>query len=172
MEPESSLACSQEPSTGPYPEPDPSNPYHPILSLLRYSKYQISYPFCFAYPRNLSRSDVRLLMNFLNKLIFYGEELLAPRLSPKLEDHPLSAVRDCLFNIFAATFHIWRPSPPYATWGRAMWWQGTHLTCLISWWLENLAACKFNQNKVLSVSCVFSGDYNNMTSFWLITFTD
>jgi len=24
---------------------------------------------------------------------------------PKLEDHPLSAVRDCLFNIFVATFH-------------------------------------------------------------------
>jgi hypothetical protein len=31
MEPEGSLSCSQEPSTGPYPEPDKSNPYHPIL---------------------------------------------------------------------------------------------------------------------------------------------
>jgi hypothetical protein len=31
--PKGSLACSQEPSTGPYPEPDKSNPYHPILSL-------------------------------------------------------------------------------------------------------------------------------------------
>jgi hypothetical protein len=40
-------------------------------------------------------------VNFRNKLIFYGEELLAPRPTPKLEDHPLSAVRDCLFNIFA-----------------------------------------------------------------------
>jgi hypothetical protein len=28
-----SLPCSQEPSTGPYPEPDQSNPYHPILFL-------------------------------------------------------------------------------------------------------------------------------------------
>jgi hypothetical protein len=28
--------------------------------------------------------------------IFYGEELLAPRPIPKLEDHFLSAVRDCL----------------------------------------------------------------------------
>jgi hypothetical protein len=37
---------------------------------------------------------------------FYGEELLAPRPTPKLENHPLSAVRDCLFNIFAATRHI------------------------------------------------------------------
>jgi hypothetical protein len=53
--------------------------------------------------------------------------------TPKLEDHPLSAVRDCLFNIFAATLHTWRPSPPSATWGRAMpWWQGTNLTWRIS----------------------------------------
>ena len=43
---------------------------------------------------------------FRNMIRFYGEELLAPRPSPKLEDHPLSAVRDCLFNIFAATLHI------------------------------------------------------------------
>jgi hypothetical protein len=47
-------------------------------------------------------------MNFRNRLIFYGEEFLAPRPTPKLEDHLLSAVRDCLFNIFAATLHIWR----------------------------------------------------------------
>jgi hypothetical protein len=31
-EPEGSSPCSQEPSTGPYPEPDRSSPYHPILS--------------------------------------------------------------------------------------------------------------------------------------------
>jgi hypothetical protein len=43
---------------------------------------------------------------FCNTIRFYGEELLVPRPTPKLENHPLSAVRDCLFNIFAATLHI------------------------------------------------------------------
>jgi hypothetical protein len=33
MEREGSLSCSQELSTGPYPKPDQSNPYHPILCL-------------------------------------------------------------------------------------------------------------------------------------------
>jgi hypothetical protein len=34
MEPEDSLLCSQESSTGPYPEPGQSSPYDPILSVL------------------------------------------------------------------------------------------------------------------------------------------
>ena len=42
---------------------------------------------------------------FRNKASFYGEEI-TPRPTPKLEDHPLSAVRDCLLNIFAAILHI------------------------------------------------------------------
>ena len=37
---------------------------------------------------------------------FHGEALLAPRPTPKLEDHLLSAVRYCLINLFAATLHI------------------------------------------------------------------
>ena len=43
---------------------------------------------------------------FCNNIHFYGEELLAPHPTPKLEDHSLSAVCNCLFNIFAATLHI------------------------------------------------------------------
>jgi hypothetical protein len=62
-------------------------------------------------------SSMRLLVNFHNKLIFYSKELLAPCPTPKLEDHPLLAVCDCLFNIFAATLHIWMSSPPSTTWG-------------------------------------------------------
>jgi hypothetical protein len=60
------------------------------------------------------RPGPRLLSNIRNKLNFYGEELLAPRPTPKLENHPFLAVRDCLFNIFAATLQNWRPSPPSA----------------------------------------------------------
>jgi 1-acyl-sn-glycerol-3-phosphate acyltransferase len=37
---------------------------------------------------------------------FYDEELLAPRPTPQLENHPLLAVRDCIFIIFAATLRI------------------------------------------------------------------
>jgi len=40
-----------------------------------------------------------------NKTVFYSEDLSTPRPTPKLEDHPLSTVGDCLFNIFAATLH-------------------------------------------------------------------
>jgi hypothetical protein len=50
----------------------------------------------------------RLCDMFRNMVNFYGEELLAPRPTPKLEGHPLSAVRDFLFNVFAATLHIRR----------------------------------------------------------------
>jgi hypothetical protein len=42
MEPGGSLPCSQEPSTAPYPEPDQSNPYHPILS--PYVHFNIVHP--------------------------------------------------------------------------------------------------------------------------------
>ena len=66
-----------------------------------------------------------------NMVRFYGEELLAPRPTPKLEDHPLSDVRDCLFDIFAATVHIGgrssirqlRTRHAVVTW--------THLSCTV-----------------------------------------
>ena len=35
-----------------------------------------------------------------NMTRFYGEELSTSHPTPKLEDHPLSTVQDCLLNIF------------------------------------------------------------------------
>jgi hypothetical protein len=43
---------------------------------------------------------------FRNCASFYGEKFSAPRPTPKLMNHPLLSVRDCLFNIFATTLHI------------------------------------------------------------------
>jgi hypothetical protein len=37
MEPEGSLPCSQEPSTGPHPQQDSCSPYHPILSKIHFN---------------------------------------------------------------------------------------------------------------------------------------
>jgi hypothetical protein len=51
-----------------------------------------------------------ILWLFPNTIRFYGDELSAPRTNPKLEDNPFSAVRDCLFNMLAATLHIRRRS--------------------------------------------------------------
>jgi hypothetical protein len=69
-----------------------------------------------------------LCWQFVTWLIFYGEELLVPRPTPKSEDHPFSATRDCLFNIYTdppylemiVSIHNLRTSPSAAT--------GTHLT--------------------------------------------
>jgi len=52
--------------------------------------------------------------------------LLASHPTAQLKDYPLAAVRDYLINIFTATFHAWRLSPPSATREHAMpWWQGS-----------------------------------------------
>ena len=50
--------------------------------------------------------SVPILCEHFVTIRFYGEGFLAPHPTPRLEDHPLWAVRDCLFNIFAATLHI------------------------------------------------------------------
>jgi hypothetical protein len=61
--------------------------------------------------------------------------MLVSRPTPKLEDYLLSVVRDCLFNIFAATLRNWRASPPSSSWGRVIpQWQRTHLTCFENHW--------------------------------------
>ena len=53
----------------------------------------------------LSPEEASCLQVFLNMYVLQGG-LLAPRPTPKMEDHPLSSVHDCLFNLFTATLHI------------------------------------------------------------------
>jgi hypothetical protein len=59
-----------------------------------------------------SQKVPQAISNILQQAGFYGEELLDPRPTTKLEDHSLSAVRNYLSNIFAATLHTWRPFAP------------------------------------------------------------
>jgi hypothetical protein len=90
-------------------------------------KPESSLPHC--HISLFTRDRSRLCVALCNTLIFFCDELSDPLPTPKLEGDPLSAVRYCLFNIFAATLHIWWPPPP-AIWGRVMSWQGIHLTLL------------------------------------------
>ena len=100
MEPEGSLPHLQQPATRPYLEPDQSSPG----------------------PRHM--------YPFRNKDSFYGEKFLAPRPTPKQEDHLLSAVHYCIFNIFAATLHVGGRSSIRNLRTRHAMLTGTHL-CLV-----------------------------------------
>jgi hypothetical protein len=93
MEPEGLLWQSQVPATCPYPEPAQSSPYPHI-------------PLPEVVPKLSVQVRGFVCEYFVTKILVHGEELLAPRPAPKLEDRPLSAGRDCLFNIFAATLRI------------------------------------------------------------------
>jgi hypothetical protein len=72
----------------------PCTKSHVLLQLLR--SYQSVSP------------DPRQVHLFGYKANFYGEDLLAPCSNSKLEDHPLSSLHGCLFNVIAATLHTGR----------------------------------------------------------------
>ena len=103
------------PATCPYPEPNRTSPC-PHIPLPEYpswpiqtpnipsTKFHVSFPLLRSYQR--ISPGPRPFWMISNMIHFYGEEILVLRPNPKLEGHSLSAVRDCLFNIFAATLHI------------------------------------------------------------------
>jgi len=77
----------------PYIPNTPSTIYYDPFPLLR--SYQ-----------NISPGPRLSVWTSHNKVCFNAELLLAFHPTPKLEDHPLSAVRDCYFNIFTSTLHV------------------------------------------------------------------
>jgi hypothetical protein len=77
-----------------------ANPVRPIDSYLPKVHLNI------ILPHSLISSGPGRFETFHNNKNFYGEGLLAPRPNLKLEDHPFSALRIRLFNIFAATLQL------------------------------------------------------------------
>jgi hypothetical protein len=95
------------------------NPVRPIDPCLPKAHLNVIFPptprssqWSLAFGPGRAKESVQVrgaLKHFVTKKI-YGESLSAPRPAPKLEDHTLSAVRNCSFNIFAATFRTRRTS--------------------------------------------------------------
>jgi hypothetical protein len=76
---------------------------------------------------------------FHNKASFYGEDLLPPCQTPKLKNHPLLAVCDCLFNVCSYPPY-WRPFLNQQQRMCHAMVTGTHLSCVICACLVFLSA--------------------------------
>jgi hypothetical protein len=72
-------------------------------------------PFEVQVNNNNNNESPRLIAKFCNRLIFYGEDFLAPHPIHKLEDQRLLAFHGSSLTLFVVTLHSWRPSPPSAT---------------------------------------------------------
>jgi hypothetical protein len=103
------------PSSGLFPSGFPTKILYALPNIKSTFRYMCR-------SKNPSKSEALWSISWQSCLLQWGNVSLCP--IRKLENHPLSASRYCLLNIFTAALHIRRPSPPSATWGRAMpWWQ-------------------------------------------------
>jgi hypothetical protein len=82
-------------------------PYLLTCSYIPSTKHHIHFPDLMSFIRRTRRRP-RTLVTCL--LLRWGVVSPTPKL--KLKDHPFSALRYCLFSLFAATLHIWRQCPP------------------------------------------------------------
>jgi hypothetical protein len=122
--------------------------------------FQISYIFSVAYVITKNPSKSEAFCNILKQAASYSEEFLAPCPTPKLEDHTLLVAHNCLFNIFTASLHIWRPSPPSATTGctNGKTKKATHIACL-------MLLKEHNQTKATHIACLMLlTEYNQTNS--------
>jgi hypothetical protein len=95
-----------------------------------------------------------LVCNKLNVKIFlrWGFVSHSSKLQPW--GPPLSAVCNCLFNIFAATVRIQRLPPSCASWGSAIpCWQGPT-------YHGNITVTLWNEDKLYNVECLLSRECN------------
>jgi hypothetical protein len=85
----------------------------------------LAHPIClYLISRKIPEQLFRARLSCRNMLIVYCEELLASWPPPALLAHqPISALRYCLFIIFATTLRIWRLYSSPATWGSNVTWQ-------------------------------------------------
>ena len=101
MRPEVSSPHSLKPANCPYPEPDQPSPCQISCRLPQLTSHRRRGP------------SPRLCETVRSNVNCYGWQLLAPRQTPKLEGHPLSAVRNCLFSTFADSLHVGGRSDTY-----------------------------------------------------------
>ena len=90
------------------------------------------YAICIALPQQQLLRERWTLRSYVNCLfcLRWGVVSSSPYL--RLWDYFLSALYDCLFSVFAATVHIWRPSAS-ETWGHAiLWWKEVIYTYTIN----------------------------------------
>ena len=107
-------------------EPEGSSPHSKAAITCRYSEPDKSmYQMIIPSPR-----PCEMFRNI------YGEELLTP--CPASKDHPLSAVHDCLCNIFAASVHTGGRSSIRNMRTRRVMVTGTHLSLIVTVLLYSL----------------------------------
>jgi hypothetical protein len=76
-------------------------------------------------PCSQKPTNSKPLCNICDKPVFLQLWVVSPSTNDHNGGQSLSAIRGCLFNIFAATLNMLWPSPSSTTRGHAMpWWQG------------------------------------------------
>ena len=105
---ESSLLLLQVSATCPYPEPDQSSPCSLSHFLKIHLVPKLIPPFPLLGLHKRINPEPRQMYWLCSKASIDGEDMLATRKNHKMEYHPLPAVGDWFFNIFAASLHTGR----------------------------------------------------------------